>query len=444
MRNQTSGEVLGDRVVRAGSSKERRSGLLSRSGLEPGEGLWIDPCEGVHSFGMKFPIDVLHIGRNKRIRKVRSVMKPWRISFSLLSRSVLELPAGTAARTGTKAGDLLSFTRVSAILALVTFWFSACAVHHPSVAHAPVTSFDRQIRNAVDAGDGDYQLARLREKVIQAPGDLDFRLQLGAAYQAKGYPELALDHYRLACSQNADSAEAALRLARALVALHHPDLGLAGYAGFLAKHPDAAPLYLAWLGILQDDAGDWKAGERSHRAAAEHARVLGQDRDYLHNNLGYCLLAQGRPAEAQAEFRAALQLDPNSEIARDNLGSALAAGPVGNSGEAIVHLQSVSEPAAAHSNLAALLIERGSYAEARKEVDRALTYDRAFPAALRNLKILSELDGNPAIIPVSQTGPSRLNRMKLAVHRFLVGTPGIVSNPNENTQAASRSTELSQ
>jgi uncharacterized membrane protein (UPF0127 family) len=112
VRNQTRDVVLGDRVLVAQSSAERRTGLLNRSSLEPGEGLWIDPCEAVHCFGMKFAIDVLYLDRDKKIRKIRPDMKPWRISFCLPARSVLELPAGTAVRTQTRKGDQLAFEKV--------------------------------------------------------------------------------------------------------------------------------------------------------------------------------------------------------------------------------------------------------------------------------------------------------------------------------------------
>ena len=113
VRNQTRDAVLGTSVLVAQSSQERRTGLLNRSSLEPGEGLWIDPCEAVHCFGMKFAIDVLYLDRNKKVRKIRPDMKPWRISFCLPARSVLELPAGTANRTGTQPGDQLVFERIS-------------------------------------------------------------------------------------------------------------------------------------------------------------------------------------------------------------------------------------------------------------------------------------------------------------------------------------------
>jgi Flp pilus assembly protein TadD len=165
----------------------------------------------------------------------------------------------------------------------------------------------------------------------------------------------------------------------------------AGLAAFLNAHPQQAPVYDSWLGIMRDELAEWPAGEASHRAAL----ALGPDLDYLHNNLGYNLLKQGRPAEAAFEFRQALKLKPGSEIAQNNLAMALAETPT----EAVLHLQSISDPATAHSNLAAMLIEQGKYADARKELDLALGYNKAHAAALNNLKLVSELDGKPAAMP---------------------------------------------
>jgi len=112
--NQTKGQVLADRADIADTSAKRRTGLLKHTGLAPGEGLWIAPCEGVHTFGMKFPIDVLFLNKKKKILKARPDMVRGRIAFSLLAHSVLELPAGTLAQTGTVAGDQLEFEKYDA------------------------------------------------------------------------------------------------------------------------------------------------------------------------------------------------------------------------------------------------------------------------------------------------------------------------------------------
>jgi uncharacterized membrane protein (UPF0127 family) len=99
--------MLADAASVADSSESRRTGLLKHTSLAPGDGLWIVPCESVHSFFMKFTIDVLYLDRQHKVKKARSEMVPWRASACLTAHSVLELPAGTIARTGTVAGDQL-------------------------------------------------------------------------------------------------------------------------------------------------------------------------------------------------------------------------------------------------------------------------------------------------------------------------------------------------
>lgn len=105
--NQTRKRLLGDAIGRADTSRTRRTGLLKRTGLAEGEGLWIIPCEGIHTFFMKFPIDVLFLDRKRRVVKLVRSMGPWRMAISLRGRSVVELPAGTIEKTGTEKGDLL-------------------------------------------------------------------------------------------------------------------------------------------------------------------------------------------------------------------------------------------------------------------------------------------------------------------------------------------------
>ena len=107
VRNQTRNTVLADAAEVADSSEKRRMGLLKHASLEPGYGLWIVPCESVHSFFMKFAIDLVYLDRNKKVRKVRHSMVPWRVSACLSAHSILELPAGVAAASGTEPGDQL-------------------------------------------------------------------------------------------------------------------------------------------------------------------------------------------------------------------------------------------------------------------------------------------------------------------------------------------------
>jgi uncharacterized membrane protein (UPF0127 family) len=107
VRNQTRKTVLAQAADVADSSAKRRTGLLKHERLEPGEGLWIVPCESVHTFFMKFPIDLVYLDKNRKVKKVRKAVPAWRLSACLTAHSILELPAGTVEQTGTAVGDEL-------------------------------------------------------------------------------------------------------------------------------------------------------------------------------------------------------------------------------------------------------------------------------------------------------------------------------------------------
>ncbi len=113
--NLTRQVVLAERVELADRGAERRKGLLGRNGLGPGEGMWIVPCESVHTFGMRFPIDLVYLDRSHRVRKVRSAVPPWRMSACVSAHSVIELAAGTVAATRTACGDTLEFSSADPI-----------------------------------------------------------------------------------------------------------------------------------------------------------------------------------------------------------------------------------------------------------------------------------------------------------------------------------------
>ena len=112
--NLTRKTQLANNAEVAGSGAKRTKGLLGRKNLEPGEGMWIVPCEAVHTFGMRFPIDLVYLDRKHRVKKVRSNVVPWRLSACLSAHSILELPSGTIDETLTQTGDLLEFSPASA------------------------------------------------------------------------------------------------------------------------------------------------------------------------------------------------------------------------------------------------------------------------------------------------------------------------------------------
>ena len=111
IRNLTRGTVLADKAVVADTSEKRRTGLLKHTGLAAGEGLWIKPSEGVHTFGMKFAIDVIFVAKKGAVLKLRPNMVRRRIAFCLRAHSVVELPTGVILASDTAVGDQLEFVK---------------------------------------------------------------------------------------------------------------------------------------------------------------------------------------------------------------------------------------------------------------------------------------------------------------------------------------------
>ena len=112
VRNRNRGTILAEFAEVADTSAKRKTGLLKHTSLERGSGLWISPCEAVHSFFMKFAIDLVYLDRQKRVRKIRRAMVPWRLSACMRAHSVLELPVGVIDESRTEPGDQLEFEKL--------------------------------------------------------------------------------------------------------------------------------------------------------------------------------------------------------------------------------------------------------------------------------------------------------------------------------------------
>ena len=113
--NARTGASLGERVKAADTWLSRLVGLLGTRALAPAHGLWLNPCGGVHTVGMRYPIDVVFLDKESRVRKTASRVRPYRFCMARPGvRSALELPAGTLDGADVQLGDPLVFEPVSA------------------------------------------------------------------------------------------------------------------------------------------------------------------------------------------------------------------------------------------------------------------------------------------------------------------------------------------
>jgi uncharacterized membrane protein (UPF0127 family) len=103
--NMETGAVVASRVDVAAKRVERAVGLLTRSGLHQGEGLFITPCRGVHTWFMRFSIDILALNDQGVVVDAVADLRPWRIRLPRPGGvNVLELPAGSLSRSKTEVG----------------------------------------------------------------------------------------------------------------------------------------------------------------------------------------------------------------------------------------------------------------------------------------------------------------------------------------------------
>jgi len=106
--------ALAAEVQLARSLWARFWGLMSRASLPEGHGLLLQPCTSVHTFFMRFPIDVIFLDKANRVVKIIPEMKPWRMKpwrTALGGRgahSALELNGGCAGAAGLEVGDTLT------------------------------------------------------------------------------------------------------------------------------------------------------------------------------------------------------------------------------------------------------------------------------------------------------------------------------------------------
>ena len=110
LNNSTRHTVVAVRVLQARSLWERAAGLLALPPLQAGEALWLEPCGSIHTWGMRYAIDVLFLDRGHRVLAVDLQIRPWRVVIAPKgAHVVVELPAGAAATV--RRGDQLALGR---------------------------------------------------------------------------------------------------------------------------------------------------------------------------------------------------------------------------------------------------------------------------------------------------------------------------------------------
>lgn len=105
---ERDGAVVCARCTIADSPARRMRGLLFRSGLADDEGLLLRPAPSVHTFFMRFAIDVVFLDKAGSVVGIRRDVKPARVVWCRRARATLELAAGQAERSGISIGDVLA------------------------------------------------------------------------------------------------------------------------------------------------------------------------------------------------------------------------------------------------------------------------------------------------------------------------------------------------
>jgi uncharacterized protein len=109
--NVTQQTTLASMLVVADSFFRSLIGLMGRASLEAGQGLWIVPCQSVHTFWMRFSIDVVFLDEERKVIHLVESLRPFHISKHLSkARSVIELPVSSIKATGTQIGDEIQIT----------------------------------------------------------------------------------------------------------------------------------------------------------------------------------------------------------------------------------------------------------------------------------------------------------------------------------------------
>jgi uncharacterized protein len=107
--HERTGMVLAEELEMPATFLGRGIGLMFRRSLEPGRGMWISPCNGIHMMFMRFPIDAVFLDGQERVKKVYRKLPQWWgvVWLEWGAHSVLELPPGSTSGIDLQRGDQL-------------------------------------------------------------------------------------------------------------------------------------------------------------------------------------------------------------------------------------------------------------------------------------------------------------------------------------------------
>jgi len=106
--NMRTGAIIAEKAKITQNFKERSVGLLNRKSLEPGEALLIKPCNSIHTFFMRFPIDVAFLNKEGKVVGIVKNIGAWRLASCIFKGYMtLEMPKGCIDAHGIKTGDFI-------------------------------------------------------------------------------------------------------------------------------------------------------------------------------------------------------------------------------------------------------------------------------------------------------------------------------------------------
>ena len=201
--------IVCERCVVADTARTRMRGLLGRDALEPGEGLLLQPGGSIHTFFMRFPIDVVFLDRSLRVVGIAEELAPWRLAARRHAHSVLELAAGEVGERALEVGERLDLLELD----------DAAARRQPA-ARAEHTDNGVQSRPRVVLVGADRRFLRVTAFLLAREG---FSVQ--TSHDATRLLDLVDDHAADVAVLEPDGCAVAARATAALRTLR-PDVGV--------------------------------------------------------------------------------------------------------------------------------------------------------------------------------------------------------------------------